>query len=152
MLMMTPPLLRYFWFHSIHSHAASCSLQSVACARLSERGRWQLFSHFLLLNNFPPPSRSLEQASSLRSAVCGLRSAVCKCHTPPKWPDRSQLDHLQSWSRIFRSDQTEKVRSIWCTNRNYRNFGLNGKRPPKMCHRTSTTNNPKVWNGEFTTS
>ena len=38
------------------------------------------------------------------------------------------VDHLQSWSRIFRSDQTEMVRSIWCTNRNYRNFGLNGKR------------------------
>ena len=23
-------------------------------------------------------------------------------------------DHLQSWSRIFRSDQTEMVHSIWC--------------------------------------
>ena len=34
-----------------------------------------------------------------------------------------------SRSRIFRSDHTEMVRSIWCTNRNYRNFGLNGKRP-----------------------
>ena len=39
------------------------------------------------------------------------------------------VDHLQSWSRIFRSDQTEMVRSIWWTNRNFRNFGLNGKRP-----------------------
>ena len=39
------------------------------------------------------------------------------------------VDHLQSWFRIFRSDQTEMVRSIWCTNRNYRNLGLNGKRP-----------------------
>ena len=39
------------------------------------------------------------------------------------------VDHLQSWSRIFRSDQTEMVRFIWCTNRNYRNIGLNGKRP-----------------------
>ena len=38
------------------------------------------------------------------------------------------VDHLQSWSRIFRSDQTEMVRSIWWTNRNFRNFGLNGKR------------------------
>ena len=28
MLMMTPPLLRYFWFHSIYSLAASCTLQS----------------------------------------------------------------------------------------------------------------------------
>ena len=44
-------------------------------------------------------------------------------------------DHLQSWSRIFRSDQTEMVRSIWCTNRNFRNFGLNGKQPM-----TSSTN------------
>ena len=39
------------------------------------------------------------------------------------------VDHLQSLSRIFRSDQTEMVRSIWWTNRNFRNFGLNGKRP-----------------------
>ena len=39
------------------------------------------------------------------------------------------VDHLQSWSRIFGSDQTEMVRSIWWTNRNFRNFGLNGKRP-----------------------
>ena len=31
MLMMTPPLLRYFWFHSIYSHAASCSLRSAVC-------------------------------------------------------------------------------------------------------------------------
>ena len=57
---------------------------TLACARLSdsisenmtrttwERGRWRRekclspaparFSHFLLLNDFPPPSRSLEQA------------------------------------------------------------------------------------------
>ena len=40
-----------------------------------------------------------------------------------------KVDHLQSWSQIFRSDQTVMVRSIWCTNRNFRNFGLNGKRP-----------------------
>ena len=39
------------------------------------------------------------------------------------------VDHLQSWSRIFRSDQTEMVRSIWWTNRNFRNLGLNGKCP-----------------------
>ena len=39
------------------------------------------------------------------------------------------VDHLQSWSRIFRSDQTEMVRSIWWTNQNFRTFGLNGKRP-----------------------
>ena len=32
MLMMTPPLLRYFWFHSIYSHAASCSLRSAVCS------------------------------------------------------------------------------------------------------------------------
>ena len=38
-------------------------------------------------------------------------------------------DHLLSWSRICQSDQTEIVRSIWCTNQNFRNFGLNGKRP-----------------------
>ena len=32
MLMMMPPLLRYFWFHSIYSLAASCSLQSAVCS------------------------------------------------------------------------------------------------------------------------
>ena len=31
MLMMMPPLLWYFWFHSIYSLAASCSLQSAVC-------------------------------------------------------------------------------------------------------------------------
>ena len=40
-----------------------------------------------------------------------------------------KVDYLESWSGIFRSDQTEMVRSILCTNRNFRNFGLNGKRP-----------------------
>ena len=39
------------------------------------------------------------------------------------------VDHLQSWSWIFRSHQTEMVRSIWWTNRNFRSFRLNGKRP-----------------------
>ena len=43
-----------------------------------------------------------------------------------------KVDHLQSWSRTFRSDQIEMVRSIqlsiWCINGNFRNFGLNGKR------------------------
>ena len=39
-----------------------------------------------------------------------------------------KVDHLQSWSRIFRSDQTEMVRSIWCTNRNFQNSGVKGKR------------------------
>ena len=31
MLKMMPPLLRYFWFHSIYSLAASCSLLSAVC-------------------------------------------------------------------------------------------------------------------------
>ena len=39
-----------------------------------------------------------------------------------------KVHHLQSWSRIFRSDQTEMVCSIWCTNQNFRNFELKGKR------------------------
>ena len=42
------------------------------------------------------------------------------------------VDHLQSWS-----DQAEMVRSIWCTNRNYQNFGLNGKRPRSKSERNS---------------
>ena len=34
-------------------------------------------------------------------------------------------DYLQTWSWIFRSDQTEMLRSIWYTNRNFRSLGLN---------------------------
>ena len=47
----------------------------------------------------------------------------------PKWPDRSK--HLQSWSRVFRSDQTEMLRSIWCINRILRDFGLNENHPTR---------------------
>ena len=46
------------------------------------------------------------------------------------------VDHLQSWSQIFRSDQTEMVRSIWWTNRNFRTFGSNAKRPGFPNHST----------------
>ena len=38
-------------------------------------------------------------------------------------------DHLQSWSCIYPSDQTEMVRSIWCTNRNFRKFWVELKAP-----------------------
>ena len=34
-------------------------------------------------------------------------------------------DYLQTWSWIFRSDQTEMLRSIWYTNRTFRSLGLN---------------------------
>ena len=34
-----------------------------------------------------------------------------------------KVDHLHRWSRIFRSDQTEMVRSIWWTKRNFRILG-----------------------------
>ena len=44
------------------------------------------------------------------------------------------VDHLQRWSRIFRSAQTEMVRSICWTNQNFRNFGLNGNRPRSLPH------------------
>ena len=39
-----------------------------------------------------------------------------------------KVDHHQSRSRIFRSDQTE-ICPFRCSNRNFRNFVLNGKRP-----------------------
>ena len=38
-----------------------------------------------------------------------------------------KVDQLQRCSQIFQSDRTELVRSI--SNRNFRNFGMNGKRP-----------------------
>ena len=48
---------------------------------------------------------------------------------PTEITGRVKVDHLQNWSRIFWSDQIGMVRFIWCTNRNLRNFGSNGKRP-----------------------
>ena len=48
---------------------------------------------------------------------------------PTKITGPVKVDHLQSWSCIFWSDQTEMVHSIWCTNQIFRNFQLNGKRP-----------------------
>ena len=62
-------------------------------------------------------------------------------------------DHLQSWSRIFRSDQTEMVHSInflmyQCTNQNFWNFGLNGKSAPDFnplfFHGFIVLSNPEV--------
>ena len=40
-----------------------------------------------------------------------------------------QTGHSGPCSFKFRSDQTEMVHSIGCTNQNFLNFGLNGKRP-----------------------
>ena len=50
------------------------------------------------------------------------------------WPTKMtrpvKVDYLQSWSRIFQSDQTEIDHSIWSTNRNFQNFGLNENKAP----------------------
>ena len=51
-----------------------------------------------------------------------------------------KVDHLQSCSQIFRSDQTQMVRSISCTNRNFGNFGLNGKRAYSRGHSNKSQN------------
>ena len=48
----------------------------------------------------------------------------------PKWPDRSKWSNLQSWSQIFWWDQIKMDHSIWCTNRNFQNYGLNGNKAP----------------------
>ena len=49
---------------------------------------------------------------------------------PTKMTRLVKVDHLQSWSWIFRSHQTEMDHSIWSTNWNFRNFGLNGNKAP----------------------
>ena len=49
---------------------------------------------------------------------------------PTKMTRPVKVDHLQSWSQIFRSDQTEMDHSIWSTNQNFQNFGLNGNKAP----------------------
>ena len=49
------------------------------------------------------------------------------------WPTKMtrpvKVDYLESWSRIFRSDQTE-MDHFDQTNRNFQNFGLNGNKAP----------------------
>ena len=69
---MTPPLLRYFWFHStvLLPHAV-CSLRSAVCS---------LQSAVCSLRSAVCGLRSA--VCGLRSAVCSLQSGVCKCHTP----------------------------------------------------------------------
>ena len=47
---------------------------------------------------------------------------------PTKMTRPVKVGHLQSWSQLFRSDQTEMDHSIWWTNQNFRNFGLNGNK------------------------
>ena len=49
---------------------------------------------------------------------------------PTKMTRPVKVDHLQSCSQIFRSDQTEMDHFIWSTNRNFWNFGLNGNKAP----------------------
>ena len=54
-------------------------------------------------------------------------------------------DHLQSWSRLFRSDQTEMVCFIWCTSRNFQIFGLNGKPPRSSRQRLKYFHPPNIY-------
>ena len=78
--------------------------------------------------NFTDPTRATSRL------VIDLESRIQKSDTGDNsfvkwkgtvWSDRPvKVDHLQSWSRKFWSDQTEMVRSIWCTNRKVRNFGF----------------------------
>ena len=50
------------------------------------------------------------------------------------WPTKMtrpvKVDYLQSWSQIFRSDQTEMDHSIWSNQPKLQNFGLNGNKAP----------------------
>ena len=79
------------------------------------------------LNHCIPPFCLWKQGTEERYwewRICQMERAISVRPVRPV-----KVDHRQRWSLIFRSDQTEMVRSIWCTNLNYRNFGLNGKRP-----------------------
>ena len=87
MLMTTPLLLRYFWFHSIYSLAASCSLQSAV---------YGLRSAVCSLRS---------AVCSLQSAVCGLRCAVCKCHTPC---EKAALNQLTPYLKTLAVNRGEK--------------------------------------------
>ena len=53
----------------------------------------------------------------------------------PKWPDRSQWTTFRAGPKYSgRTKPKWSVQLIWCTKQNYRNFGLNGKRPLLLCY------------------
>ena len=58
----------------------------------------------------------------------GQQFSFVKSVRPTEITGPVKVDHLQSCSRILGSEQTEMVRSNWCSSGNVRNFGLNGKR------------------------
>ena len=66
---------------------------------------------------------------------------------PIKMTRPVKVDHHQSWSRIFQSDQTEMVYSVWCTKQNFQNFGLNGKCPSCQICNTCKPYHPEAGNG-----
>ena len=81
-------------------------------------------------------------SQSARLVIVLVRS-IQKCGTEEIWgeqfgqmekdisfrPTKMRTGQSGPCTFKFRSDQTEVVHSSGCTNRNFRNFGLNGKRP-----------------------
>ena len=71
MFMMTPPLLRYFWFHSIYSLAASCSLRFAVCGLRSAVCSLQIgiFSITFFMGNCKPQTAKCHVTTALRSRL-----------------------------------------------------------------------------------
>ena len=63
----------------------------------------------------------------------GQQFSFVKSVRPTEITGPVKVDHLQSCSRILGWEQTEMVRSNWCSSGNVRNFGLNGKRSILQC-------------------
>ena len=71
------------------------------CSLITER-----LSHFLLLNDFPPPSRSLEQAINIRT---GISWEMESAHVSPRFPVKTSSQSLLTNKSETGNGQTNSV-------------------------------------------
>ena len=126
------------------------SIQQKFHCEISEVSHAQWNGSFQL--NRPNPSRcvcaycSCKQDTKERfwgQQFCQMERDISVRRTEMTRPVKEH--HLQSWSRTFRSDLTEMVRSIWCTKWNFQNFGLNGNCPRSSRQRLKYFHPPNIY-------
>ena len=88
--------------------------------------------------------------SSPRRKMAEIEPTFRSDRPKPKWPDRSNWTTFKGGPEHSGRTKTEMVRSIWCTNRNFRNSGLNGKRPKNSYHSAPLFPKEMTLSGEFT--
>ena len=102
MLMMTPPLLWYFWFHSIYSLAASCGLLSAVCG---------LQMSYTVFNLFLPSgkrkkefgrkhSRQNPLTTTLSGVECQIDRFACFAAYFPSFPKENTHQSLENFRTI----------------------------------------------------